>query len=89
MTDQWWRKAACLGLADDRFFPDKGRHDLVASALAVCAVCPVRTECLDEALRIEAREEKKHVRGIFGGTLPLQRVAMVSGQRRVPQPSAY
>ena len=51
----WRSDAACLGIADpDLFFPTAETgplHDAqVAAAKAVCAGCPVVTECLAEAL---------------------------------------
>ena len=51
----WRDRAACLGIADpDLFFPtaESGpvRDAQVTAAKAVCAGCPVRRECLAEAL---------------------------------------
>lgn len=45
--------AACRGLGPDLFFPEAGpgldNHG--TEAKAVCVECPVRVECLDEAVR--------------------------------------
>ena len=50
----WRERAACRDADPETFFPtaESGpEHDRqVATAKAVCARCPVRTECLDEAL---------------------------------------
>ena len=54
-ADRNWRTAAaCLDVDPELFFPtaESGPvHDTqVAAAQAVCAGCPVRAECLTEAL---------------------------------------
>lgn len=53
-TREWRSRAACLGTDPELFFPvaETGPvHDVqVAEAKAVCAGCPVATECLAEAL---------------------------------------
>jgi WhiB family redox-sensing transcriptional regulator len=40
--------AACAGEPVDGFFPEKGGSNRLA--LQICGRCPVRAECLDEAL---------------------------------------
>ena len=59
----WYTFAECRGLTtsdrDDIFFPSRG--DATAPAKKICAVCPVRGECLDHAL---THGEKY---GIWGG----------------------
>jgi WhiB family redox-sensing transcriptional regulator len=75
MAGRWQERAACDGRFDIDWFPLKvpGRtpasitqaharyHAQIREALAVCARCPVRTECLQAAL--EDNEP-----GIRGGT---------------------
>jgi hypothetical protein len=71
MSGTGWRdRAACRGVDPETFFPTA--HDgpvyaaQVAVAKSVCAGCPVRAECLDEALvRIPF--------GIAGGLTPEER----------------
>lgn len=56
----WQENAACLhhaGRVD--FFPARGES--VRDAKAVCAACPVKSECLDFALRL------KVAHGVWGG----------------------
>lgn len=53
----WRANAACAGHGPDPWFD----RDDPAPALAICAACPVRADCLDDAL---ARGE---TRGIWGG----------------------
>jgi WhiB family transcriptional regulator, redox-sensing transcriptional regulator len=62
----WQDRAACAGMDAQLFFgPDgEGRQEREireAKAKAVCALCPVRAQCLDYALRSSIRH------GIWGG----------------------
>jgi len=65
----WAAKAECRGEDPTKFFP--GTDDDPSVALAICARCPVRQECLDYAM--EARERY----GIWGGTTERQRRRIV------------
>jgi WhiB family redox-sensing transcriptional regulator len=56
----WAEDAACRGVDPDLFFPERG--GAVDAALSTCAGCPVRAECLADAL---LRGERH---GIWGGT---------------------
>lgn len=49
----WRQRARCAGREGD-FFPPRGRAGATARALELCRECPVRAECLDEALSYEA-----------------------------------
>ncbi len=58
--------AACGGTTAELFFGPEGetpqqREIREAKAVAVCAACPVRAQCLDYALRNSMRD------GIWGG----------------------
>jgi WhiB family transcriptional regulator, redox-sensing transcriptional regulator len=62
----WQARAACAGMDPQLFFAPDGerpqqREIREAKAKAVCALCPVRAQCLDYALRTSI----KH--GIWGG----------------------
>lgn len=61
----WRARAACSGKPAWMFFPSRGDHKTVAAAKAVCATCPVQTECLDAH-----RGERE---GIYGGLAPRER----------------
>jgi WhiB family redox-sensing transcriptional regulator len=61
----WMVFGACRESDPDLFF--SGAREEEALALAICASCPVRLECLDYAL--EARERF----GIWGGMTEKQR----------------
>jgi WhiB family transcriptional regulator, redox-sensing transcriptional regulator len=62
---EWWALAACQYADPDLFFPVSGmgpvRAQLVG-AKAVCARCPVRSDCLRYALAAGP------VQGVWGGT---------------------
>lgn len=75
----WRQRAACLAKPTSLFFPESPSNqaadaratnttDMYDAALAKCAVCPVRTECL------EAHIDEAH--GVFGGTVPRERRRM-------------
>jgi len=74
LIPEWHKDAACRGHANpDMWFPEAGKpytRMQTAHALWICAHCPVREECLDEAL---AKNEKH---GIRGGRTTRQRVRM-------------
>lgn len=66
---RWWHRAACLGEDSSLFFADPDDSPLmIAQAKALCAVCAVRIQCLDEAL---ATADTHSVRG--GMTWPERR----------------
>ena len=46
----WHRDAACRGMGPALFFPVRGASS--DEAKAICARCPVRSECLDAALAV-------------------------------------
>jgi WhiB family redox-sensing transcriptional regulator len=79
--------AACrYGDTDDWFpaEPELGQARVVYEELARrrCAGCPVRRECLELALRYEARPMIQPY-GIWGGTAPWQREAILRSRRRL------
>lgn len=73
-TGQDWRaQALCAQVDPEIFFPKKGANP--AQAKAVCAMCPVRNECLEHALtHIETY-------GIWGGLTARQRQELRAGRR--------
>lgn len=67
---EWTERAACRGLDPELFFPIGTvgpALEEVSEAKAVCRRCPVRSECLDWALRMG------EAHGIWGGTTPEER----------------
>ena len=63
----WRDSAACLNSDPDLFFSERTDRGVYRKALAICAECAVRDDCLDWALkeRIDS--------GVFGGTTPEER----------------
>lgn len=55
----WQDSAACIGADTAIFFPESG--DPVGPAKALCRACPVRKQCLADAL------ERGEVHGVWGG----------------------
>lgn len=70
-----WENAACRELAqydhetfDNYFFPDSWRERAATKmAKKICAVCPVRLECLQTAL------DNHEPDGLWGGLTPDER----------------
>ena len=75
---RWRSEAACGQLPKDLFFPP-GNSDVTRAdeerAKEVCAVCPVRSQCLEFALENDERF------GVWGGTTPNERRALVARER--------
>ena len=78
MTDHWRDLAACAGRTDLEWFPH--RHVRSPKALEVCSDCPVREDCLADAL-----EDGVDQHGIRGGLTELQRLGMIGPLRRRPR----
>lgn len=78
----WAARAACRGADTEQFYP-KGEAFTTADARVVetyCRSCPVRRECLEEAL---TRNEP----GIWGGLTDKQRKALKRPRSRLSCPS--
>ena len=71
----WQERAACRGVPVEAFFPDR-RRDYKTVIELYCVPCPVRTECLLDAMVYERKAvHQRH--GIWGGTTPAERVQLV------------
>ena len=75
-------RGACSisGLSPDDWYPvsapaEAARRE-AAGAIAVCAACPVREECLELALRNWAVGQH----GVWGGTVPAERERLRAGR---------
>lgn len=70
--DEEWAQHGLCRTHDqpDLWFPEE--HDFAAGreATAICQTCPVRTDCLQHALRVN------ETYGIWGGTNPRQRARL-------------
>ena len=78
-TTDWRHRAACRDEDPELFFPiseiGPGARQL-DEAKAVCARCPVRTQCLDYAV------DNGLDHGVFGGTTERERRELVRPSRR-------
>jgi WhiB family transcriptional regulator, redox-sensing transcriptional regulator len=77
---RWRDRAACAapGIDPEVFFPEPGRRNGAAEAKRICARCPVRAPCLDEALATPPFLDD----GIRAGTTHRQRRDLRQQQRR-------
>jgi WhiB family redox-sensing transcriptional regulator len=73
VTD-WAAQAACRGRDPRLWFPHRGDTVSIAVAKAVCATCPVRAECLGEALAAPFDAS-----GIWGGMTANERYELARG----------
>ncbi|WP_329423011.1 WhiB family transcriptional regulator [Streptomyces sp. NBC_01268] len=67
LKPRWHRRAACAGVNVDAFFPVSTDVEGRREALALCRSCPVREECLAEAMAEEGGRGKTGRFGIRGG----------------------
>lgn len=77
-ADDWTLLRACAGRSfdPDLMFPEDGDEVGVKAAKRICRECPVRTQCLTDAL---SRKEKY---GVWGGLTRHERAAL--SRRRRP-----
>lgn len=78
-TRDWWDEAACADVDIKVFFVEKG--DNIRKAKAICAECPVRRTCLEEALKFE-EGSIRYSSGVFGGLSAHERVRLRASRRR-------
>lgn len=83
MSDEWRSRAACVYVDAELFHaPDLERSDSpaaterIAAAKAVCATCPVRAECLQDAI------DTRDGHGIRGGLTEGERANLTRRQKR-------
>ena len=72
---QWREEALCAQTDPDVFFPAVGAN--ASTARRVCTACPVRTDCLADALN-----SRDIAFGVRGGLTPAQRRALLNVQTR-------
>lgn len=77
MNRDWTLAAACRGMNVEIFFADS-RAD-IAAARAICARCPVRNDCADDALNTDGT----YAYGVRAGLTGKQRDAMRRQMRAV------
>ncbi|CAL9651753.1 WhiB family transcriptional regulator [Streptomyces sp. enrichment culture] len=64
----WQEEALCAQTGGDFFFPEPGSS--VRDAKRICALCPIRSACLDFALSNDERF------GVWGGLSERERLAL-------------
>lgn len=74
MTDYWQGRAACASHRPSRWDTDEPDPE----AIAICHACPVKTQCLQDAL------DRNETHGVRGGYTPHQRAAMKQGRKLPP-----
>jgi hypothetical protein len=73
----WRDRAACVGIGDPEiFFSDRGEHAGRVAKWVCNRTCPVREECLADALRHEVGLDGRWRHGIWGGLNGNQRAAL-------------
>jgi hypothetical protein len=80
LTTDWRARAACRGL-DDEMFPDSNAAD-IAHAQQICAPCPVREQCLADAMATEGAASARNRYGIRAGLTGSQRRARYEALRK-------
>ena len=81
MRADWRDYAACQGIDPELWYPMKGDKVTERRALAICSRCPVREECLADAVTGGV------LWGIWGGTTEAERAPMISAARTKPAPT--
>jgi len=76
---RWRDYAACRDMPVDDFYPHRTAVAWEEEAKFWCKRCLVRTECLDDALRVESHEQ---VWGIRGGLNENERKPLVAKAKR-------
>lgn len=71
---EWMKKAVCIEVGGDMWFPEDGEHGTPMKTL--CKTCPVRSECLDYALKND------EAWGIWGGLSTWERKQLPAHDRR-------
>jgi WhiB family redox-sensing transcriptional regulator len=76
----WRKQAACTGYPIETFFGDDehGLRGSAARAKAICSICPVRNECLEENIFEEF--------GVFGGLTHRERITL-RARRKLMKPT--
>ena len=72
----WWDEALCAQVGGDFWLPEPGgdAKAQIRAAKRVCAECPVKVPCLEDALRNGGE-------GVRGGTTARERKALRAAQR--------
>jgi hypothetical protein len=78
----WLDDAACRGRPIAWWYPEPGAKFSTAVALNICRGCPVRGDCLDEALAAEAGTPAVYRYGVRGAKTPAGRQSIERSRHR-------
>jgi hypothetical protein len=81
LTSEWRSQAACRAVDPDVMFPDSNAAD-IEDARQICAPCPVRDECLADAMATEGARTARDRYGIRAGLTGSQRRARYEALRK-------
>lgn len=73
----WMKRASCRGMDPNLFMPVRGENTKTKKAKAICADCPVISQCRDYGLEL-AQQYDTH--GIFGGLTRQERTIRLKQQ---------
>ena len=79
--DRWWKRAACIGVDPDVFFPGPTDDLEIALAIAICMQCTVREPCLAEALIMGDKDCVRGGKWIGGSMTRIRRTRKVKCTR--------
>lgn len=78
---EWTLYAACVDDHVDNYFAEGTVNEAVLVKRAKCGACPVRRDCLEDALAVEPDLDA----GVWGGTTANERRAIRAGQHHPAQ----
>lgn len=78
-TDDWRNEAACLNHSAV-FLPRKDNDADTATAKRICAICPVKEACLENAMAYESGDEWRRA-AVQGGLTPKERANLQNWRR--------
>lgn len=88
LPSDWTLAAACIGSEAHETALASIRVRIARRAKAECITCPVREQCLEQAMRVEGDSPPRFRHGISGGLTPLERFALFEQGGTQPQASA-
>lgn len=80
VLSDWKERAACKKVGARTMYPAPNDTVGLRSALALCSVCPVRTDCLRQAII----DGETH--GVWGGTTARRRARIVKYLKKSGEP---
>ena len=78
----WREEALCAQVDPELFFPDSMLPHAYAPAIRVCRICPVRENCLEDAMGREGAASSAYRGGVWGGLSPSQRATLARRRSR-------